>query len=51
MEHKDPFILPSQYHGCWWLRDTRGQVISSHGIDCIVMKYSDLDAPSKYGNA
>ena len=33
VEDKDPFILPSQYHVCWWPGDIRSQGISSNGID------------------
>ena len=30
----------SQYPSCWWPGDTRSRVISSHGIDQILPKYS-----------
>ena len=33
MEDKDHFNLDSQYHGCWWPGDTRGQGISRHVIE------------------
>ena len=31
-------ILLNQYHGCWWLVDTRSQGINSHGIDLILQE-------------
>ena len=33
VEHKDPFILHSQYRGCWCPGDISCQDITSHGID------------------
>ena len=32
-----------QYHGFWWPEDTRSQVISSHGIELVLMEYSGLN--------
>ena len=37
-----PFILHSQYHGCWWPNNERSQGISSHGIDLILQEYFNV---------
>ena len=42
MDAKDLPILRRQYHGCWWPGDIRSQVISSHGIDLVILEYSGL---------
>ena len=39
---KEMFILLSQCPGCWWPGDTRSQVISSHGLDLVLLKHSVL---------
>ena len=31
-QNKDPYILPGQYHRCWWPGETVSLVISTHGI-------------------
>ena len=46
LEGKDPVILLSQYHGCWWPGDERGQGINNHGIDLVILKYSSFSARS-----
>ena len=33
MQNKVPFILHSEYHGCWWLGLRKDQGISNSGID------------------
>ena len=43
MEGKDLFILQNQYHGFWWPGDARSQVISSHGIDPVIIEYSGFN--------
>ena len=35
------FILPGQYHGCWWPGDRRSRVISSRSIDLVIQAYSN----------
>ena len=40
MEDKDPFMLHSQDHGCWWPGDVMDQDISSQGIDLVTPEYS-----------
>ena len=31
-----------QKHGCWWRGDTKAKSISTHGIDLIMLEYSDF---------
>ena len=38
--NKDLLVLHAQYHDCWWPGDTRSQVISSNGIDLVILEYS-----------
>ena len=40
LEDRDPFMLQSQYHGCWWPGDARSQDINNHGIDLVRSEYS-----------
>ena len=40
----EPFILQSQYHGCWWPGNPRNLGISSLGIDQIHLEYSGSPA-------
>ena len=42
VENKDPFILYSQYHGCWWPGDLRRQGISCYGTDIVYPEYWGL---------
>ena len=39
MNERGLFIPQRQYHGCWWLGDTRNQVMSSYGIDPVLLEY------------
>ena len=32
-------MLYNEYHGCWWPDDARSQVISSHGVDLVILEY------------
>ena len=41
-EGKDIYTTNSQYHGCWWLGDTRSQRISSEGIDLVCPESSSF---------
>ena len=41
VENKHPYILHSQYLGCWWPGDGRSQDIGSHDIDLLLLKHAD----------
>ena len=43
VEDKDPLILHSQYHCCWWPGNARSQGISNHGIDLFLPEFQHLD--------
>ena len=36
------YILYNQYLGCWWPGDARSQGISIHGIDIVILPYSNF---------
>ena len=37
MKDKDPFLLYTSYHGCWWPGATRNQDISSYGNGFVLL--------------
>ena len=40
MKDKNPFIIRSQYYGCWWPGDTRSHAIDREGNDFVVPEFS-----------
>ena len=46
-ERKDPLILHSHFHSCWWLGDARRQRISSHDIDQVTRMFNTWKATLK----
>ena len=45
VEAQGPFILESQYDGCWWPGAVWRQDIGRHGIDLVILQYMLLPAP------
>ena len=43
MEAKEPIILHTQNHGCWWPGDAFSQGISSHGIGLVLLEYHSFN--------
>ena len=48
--HKDPVILQSQYHACWFSGDTRSQGFSSLLIDWVLPECFLLQYQKDYDN-